>query len=132
MQRDVLPTLRAHPQWKFQLIFIDNSDENKKQQYDFFNEDNIECDYVWPGANIMYGPAMNIAVALCKHPYFVYVCSNHGHMYDATWIDDLIDPIIQNSKVAMTGSLYPSCNPTDMGFGPHGVSGFYINFAEAF
>ena len=35
MQRDVLPTLKAHPSWQFQLILIDNSDEDKKQQHDF-------------------------------------------------------------------------------------------------
>ena len=76
MQRDVLPTVRAHPSWKFQMIFVDNSDEDKKQQYVFPEEDNIEYEYVWPGNNIMYGPAMNIAVSMCKYPYFVYICSN--------------------------------------------------------
>ncbi len=119
MQRDVLPTLKAHPSWQFQLILIDNSDEDKKQQHDFLKEHNIEYSYAWPGNNIMYGPAMNIAVSMCKHPYFIYICSNHGRMYDATWIDDLINPIIQNNKIAMTGSLYPSCNPADMGFAHH-------------
>ena len=37
MQRDVLPTIKAHPSWKFQLIIIDNSDEDKKQQHDFLH-----------------------------------------------------------------------------------------------
>ena len=116
MQRDVLPTVRAHPLWKFQVIFIDNSDEHNKQQYNFSEDTNVEYEYVWPGNNIMYGPAMNIAVSMCRHPYFVYICSNHGRMYDASWIDDLINPLINNPNIAMTGSLYGSCEPSVMGF----------------
>lgn len=115
MQRDVLPTIQAHPLWKFQLVCIDNSDADNKQQY-LFEEANVECNYTWPGANIMYGPAMNMAVAQCKHPYFVYVCTNHGHMYDVSWIDDLLQPIINDEKIGMAGSLYPSCQPAQMGF----------------
>ena len=119
MHRDVLPTIQAHPLWKFQLIFIDNSDADKKPEYDFPEEKNIQYINIWPGDNIMYGPAMNMAVEKTIYPYLVYVCSNHGHMYDSTWIDDLVNPIVQNSNIAMTGSLYPSCHPSVMGFPSH-------------
>jgi hypothetical protein len=119
MERDILPTIRAHPTWKFQLIFIDNSDADKRQDYHLPPDENIEHIDIWPGMNIMYGPAMNLAIEKTKYPYLVYVCSNHGHMYDTTWIDDLVNPIVQNSNIAITGSLYPSCAPADMGFQSH-------------
>ena len=118
LERDVLPTIAAHPDWKFQLIIIDNSDEDQKPSYDVL--DSLQLHYVCkrPGTNIMYGPAMNLAVQNSIYPYLVYVCSNHGHMYDPTWIDDLINPLIRDAKVAMTGSRYPSGDPSSLGFPP--------------
>ena len=119
LERDVFPTIAAHSAWKFQMIVIDNSDADKKPAYDVLNADNFEHVYSWSGSNIMYGPAMNKAVAMSSHPLVVYVCSNHGRMYDPTWIDDLVNPIITNPKIAMTGSHYPSCHPTALGFPSH-------------
>ncbi len=119
LERDILPTIAAHPAWKFQIVIIDNSDEDKKQQYNFPAVPNVEYVYKWPGTNIMYGPAMNLALSTGCYPYLIYVCSNHGHMYDPTWIDDLINPMITNPAIAMTGSYYPSCAPEVMGFPSH-------------
>ena len=115
-QRDVLPTITAHPNWKFQLIIVDNSDTDNTSLYHFLEVHDLDKTVIWPGRNLMYGPAINMAIGLAAYPYLVYVCSNHGHMYDPTWIDDLINPVIQNSNVAMTGSLYPSGDPGEMGF----------------
>lgn len=116
LERDVLPTIAAHPDWKFQIVIVDNSDEDKKQAYDFSEWSNLEYICNWPGTNIMYGPAMNLALEVSIYPYLIYVCSNHGHMYDPTWIDDLVNPIITDSQIGMTGSHYPSCSPDFMGF----------------
>ena len=125
MTRDILPSINAHPNWKFQVIVIDNSDEGKKQLFDFPQLNNVEYHYEWTGTNLMYGPAMNLAASVSCYPYLIYVCSNHGHMYDPTWIDDLLAPIIKNPKVAMTGSYYPSCSPQNMGF-PSNLPAFHI------
>lgn len=118
LQRDVLPTIAAHPRWQFQLVVVDNSDADKRPAYSLDGYA-VEHTSIWPGSNIMYGPAMNLAIEACIHPYIVYVCSNHGHMYDPTWIDDLIHPLMQNDRIAMTGSLYPSGSPLNMGFPGH-------------
>ena len=119
LDRDILPTIAAHPTWKFQIIIIDNSDEDKRPSYNVLSDYNLQYICMWPGTNIMYGPGMNLAVELSQYPYLVYVCSNHGRMYDPTWIDDLIYPIVKDPKVAMTGSFYSSCNPSDLGFPDH-------------
>jgi len=119
IERDILPTIVAHPTWKFQVVIIDNSDKDKRPSYNVLSEYDLQYICRWSGSNIMYGPGMNLAVALSQYPYLVYVCSNHGHMYDPTWIDDLVYPIIKDSNVAMTGSFYPSCNPIDLGFPTH-------------
>ena len=116
LQRDVLPTILAHPMWKFQLIIIDNSDTDNTSLYHLPDKDNLNKTVIWPGENLMYGPTLNLALKFTEYPYIVYVCSNHGHMYDPTWLDDLLDPLIQNPTVAMTGSLYPSGDPVEMGF----------------
>lgn len=116
VERDVLPTMAAHPRWDFELIIIDNSDEDKKPPLDMLDAHKLRYIYKRPGSNIMYGPAMNMATSCSSHPYLVYVCANHGHMYDATWIDDLINPLIDNPRIAMTGSRYPSGDPASIGF----------------
>ncbi|MEO8414751.1 MAG: glycosyltransferase family A protein [Ginsengibacter sp.] len=119
IERDIIPTIKALPQWNFQVIIVDNSDKANQIILDPLYEINIFPLYLWPGTNIMYGPALNLAVSVNPYPYMVYLCSNHGHMYDPTWLDDLITPIIENPKVAMTGSLYNSCQPAAMGFPAH-------------
>ena len=118
IERDLLPTIAAHPHWKFQLVIIDNSDEDKMPPLGILDLRHLHYVYKRPGTNIMYGPAMNLAVQNSIYPYLVYVCSNHGHMYDPTWINDLIEPLIENTNVVMTGSRYPSGNPTWLGFPP--------------
>ncbi len=118
LTRDILPTIAAHPRWKFQLITVDNSDADKRPDYQL-GEYAIEHLNLWPGANIMYGPAMNLAIRASQYPIIVYICSNHGRMYDPTWIDDLAAPLLQDPGCAMTGSVYPSCHPSDMGFPAH-------------
>jgi hypothetical protein len=119
LERDIIPTIVAHPAWKFQIIIVDNSDKDKKASYDILSDYQLEYICMCPGTNIMYGPGMNLAIGLSKYPYLVYACSNHGRMYDPTWIDDLIEPLIAHPKVAMTGSFYASCNPADLGFPVH-------------
>ncbi len=116
LERDIIPTIKAHPEWKFQIIIVDNSDYPNQILLNTLHELNITPLYLWPGKNIMYGPAMNLALSAYTYPYMVYLCSNHGRMYDPTWIDDLITPITENPKVAMSGSYYGSCHPAAMGF----------------
>jgi len=124
LQRDLLPTIAAHPHWRFQLVTVDNSDADRRPSYSLEGYD-VQHNSYWPGSNIMYGPAMNIAIRASECPYIVYVCSNHGRMYDPTWIDDLITPMEEDQSVAMTGSSYPSCRPEDMGF-PRHLPSFHI------
>ena len=116
LNRDIIPTIKAHPEWNFEVIVVDNSDQEDKTLLNALNEQNIYSEYLWPGINIMYGPAMNLALTVNHYPYIVYLCTNHGRMYNPTWVDDLITPILENPNIAMTGSFYNSCNPEEMGF----------------
>lgn len=116
LDRDIIPTIKAHPTWDFEIIVVDNSDKEDKTIINTFKQQNIYSEYLWQGTNIMYGPAMNLALSVNRYPYIVYLCTNHGRMYNPTWIDDLITPILENPNVAMTGSFYNSCNPEVMGF----------------
>ncbi len=119
LERDILPTIAAHPDWKFQIIIIDNSDKDKRLSYNVLSDYDLQYICMWPGTNVMYGSGLNLAVGLSQYPYLVYVCSNHGRMYDPTWIDDLVSPLAADAKVAMTGSFYGSCKPIDLGFPAH-------------
>ena len=120
LERDIIPTIKAHPEWKFQIIIVDNSDEAKRVCLNILHSLNICPVYLWPGTNIMYGPAMNLALLAAPYPYVVYLCTNHGRMYDPTWIDDIIYPMMLDEKIAMTGSHYASgCGADQFGFSPH-------------
>jgi hypothetical protein len=117
--RDIIPTIQAHPDWDFQVIIVDNSDPESRVSLQSLYELNICPVYLWPGKNIMYGPAMNLALQARPYPYIVYMCTNHGRMYNTSWIDDLVMPIKENPGIAMTGSYYNSCPPAALGFPAH-------------
>src|SRR6516165_8544985 len=111
LQRDLLPAL-ALPALDAELIVIDNSATTAQV-------DGVQTRYQWQlGKNLMYGPALNLAVDLARHPYLLYVCTNHGHARDVTWSLDLLAPLIADRTVAMTGSLADSGRPENAGFSP--------------
>lgn len=117
LERDLFPTIDAHPDTNFQLLIVDNSDEDQKLNYCIPALSNIEYCYLRTGKNLKYGPSINLALKLAKHDFIVYICSNHGRMYDPTWIDDLVAPLIEHKNIGMTGSLYPTgISSLEMGF----------------
>lgn len=119
LERDLLPTILAHAHWDFQIVIIDNGETYQKSICQILDEHGLDHTYIWPGENILYGPAMNLAVCASDHPYVVYACANHGRMYDPTWIDDLVEPLAENANIAMAGSLSPGAEPTQLGFPAH-------------
>lgn len=116
LRRDLLPALKLLD-GDAELIVVDNS----PQRLDELAEavcDNGVCParYRWQGgANLMYGPAINLAVGLAHHPRVLYVCANHGQSFDPSWAADLLGPL-DIPHVAMTGCLRPAGSPTDHGF----------------
>jgi GT2 family glycosyltransferase len=119
--RDVAPTLRHHADWRFELLVLDNSE----RRLDGLAQDLAALPwpsrYLWhEGQNLLYGPAMNRAAVLAQHPVMVYVCTNHGRMFDPTWIDDLVRPFWEDDRVAMTGHLYPGGDPKTLGLSYRG------------
>jgi len=121
LQRDLLPAL-ALPALDAELIVIDNSATTSQRLADAMitaQVDGVQTRYQWQlGKNLMYGPALNLAVDLARHPYLLYVCTNHGHARDVTWSLDLLAPLIADRTVAMTGSLADSGRPENAGFSP--------------
>ena len=52
--------------------------------------------------------ATNMAIKLCKTEYLVYLCTNHIHIYDDTWLDDLVEQMdALPDNVVMGGDLIP-------------------------
>lgn len=124
MNRDILPTVLAYPNWKFQFVVIDNSLDGNADILEFLIEKHINYVYKWNNKNIKYGPSINLALKYCEHEYIVYVCVNHGIMYNVGWLYDLIYPLTVNLKIGMTGTVYDGGNSKDFGF-PR-VSGHHI------
>jgi len=119
LEREVFPTAAAYPNYTFQLIIIDNSypcvDIDLRKIKDF----GVTLVYLQPTKNLMYGPSINLALEHAAHEFMVYLCTNHGRMNDTTWLQDILDPLVKDPKAAMTGSTYPSCPPSKMGFSTH-------------
>jgi hypothetical protein len=116
--RDLMPAL-WRPEIDAEVIVVDNSAERSDRLAAVVTGAGIGGRYRWQeGRNLMYGPAMNIAVELANHPYLLYVCSEHGRSLDHTWALDLLEPLIedQTGRVAMTGTLQSAGPPTDKGF----------------
>jgi hypothetical protein len=117
LSRDIVPSLEHYPDWSFELIVVDNSARRMDRLADAVAALPWPSRYVWhDGANLYYGPALNVAANLASHPVLVYVCANHGRMVDPGWIEDLVTPIWDDERVAMTGHPYPSQHPSELGF----------------
>lgn len=104
LQRDVLPTLAHYPDGVFEIICIDNDPKPHTELQAFLASLTIPVKYLWNGgSNVQISAAKNQLYALAAHPILVYVCANHGRMYDPTWLADLVQPL-ENPQVAMTGA----------------------------
>jgi len=69
-----------------------------------------ECNdvvYRHNGNKGMLAGATNLAVTLCETKYFVYLCTNHIHIYDDTWLEDLVEQMEAMPDVVMGGDLLP-------------------------
>jgi hypothetical protein len=91
LHRDLLPALTlleyAH------VIVIDNSAAESDRLVDALLHCGFDFDYRWQrGANLWYGPSINLAVKVSTQPYLLYVCTNHGEAFDPTWARDLLEP----------------------------------------
>jgi hypothetical protein len=118
VSRDVVPSLRHYPNWRFELIIVDNSVRRLDALANLVAGLPWPSRYVWnDGHNLCYGPALNIAARLAAHPILLYLCANHGRMIDPGWVEDLARPFWQDEQVAMTGHPYPtSALPSRFGF----------------
>ena len=119
--RDLLPALSLlRPLLDAELIIVDNSVARLDRLANAVLDNGVfDADYRWQGGqNLRYGPSLNLAVKLARHPYLLYVCANHGQSFDPTWPWDLLQPLVDDDtgRVAMTGSLQASCPPGNLGF----------------
>ena len=116
LERDVIPSLRHHDDWTFELIIIDNSNQRLDALADLVASLPWRSRYLWhEGQNLLYGPSLNLAAALADHPFILYACAQHGYMVDPTWVEDLIAPMWTDERIAMCGHLYPSGPPDLVG-----------------
>ncbi len=119
--RDLLPALwLLRPVLDAELIVVDNSVARLDRLANaVLHNGAFAARYCWQGGqNLMYGPSLNLAAGLARHPYLLYACANHGRSFDPTWPWDLLQPLVDDGagKVAMAGSLQASSAPADLGF----------------
>jgi hypothetical protein len=127
IERDVLPSLRHYPDWVFELIVIDNSEQRLHALAELVSALPWKSRYLWnDGRNLQYGPSMNLAARLAEHPYILYACTQHGRMHDPTWIEDLIAPMWADDRIAMCGHLFPSAPPGVLGFPERGHQHLHV------
>jgi len=106
-QRDVRPALQLYTT-NWDVTVVDNSARPSDPLHETFG-----TDYLWQrGANLMYGPSLNLAIP--RRPtatYVLYVCTRHGRALDLTWVRDLIEPMERWPHVGMCGHLMGSNSP---------------------
>ena len=109
LERDILPTIAHYPQGEFEIICIDNDPAPSRELLDCLARiTTTPARYIWNGgANLKIAAAKNQIYANATHPIAVYLCANHGRMFDPTWLEDLIRPFENHPKVALTGTMTP-------------------------
>ena len=83
------------------IIVIDNNRES------IFKQECNKHTYRFNGNKGGLAGATNMAVSLCETEYFVYLCSNHIHIYDDTWLDYLVTQMDEMPEAVMGGDLTP-------------------------
>jgi hypothetical protein len=117
LERDILPTIAHYPEGEFEILCIDNDAVPSRDLLDCLGRISTPVKYLWNGgANVKIAAAKNQIYANAAHPVVVYVCANHGKMFDPTWVEDLIRPLEQPG-VALAGTLTPY-KLADIGEGP--------------
>src|SRR6478735_8802277 len=79
--RDLLPALwLLRPILDAELIVVDNSAARLDRLANaVLHNGAFAARYCWQGGqNLMYGPSLNLAAGLARHPYLLYTCANHG------------------------------------------------------
>ena len=73
VERDLLPSLRHHDDWTFEIIVIDNSQERLHALAELVATLPWKSHYLWhDGRNLQYGPSLNLAARLAEHPFILY------------------------------------------------------------
>jgi hypothetical protein len=119
LERDLLPALRVLREagWTTDLVVVDNSAYPLIKLRATVMTLGLPWGYEWNnGDNPQYGPALNRACKIARHPYLLYMCTNHGVSYDPTWGLDLLAPLVDNPTAAMSGSYWHSGKPEQLGF----------------
>ncbi len=105
IEREILPTIAHYPKGEFEIICVDNSPERNPDLEALLKQQRFPTHYLWnEGRNTKVAAAKNQIYTLAAHPIVVYLCANHGRMYDPTWLEDLIRPM-SRPRVAMTGHV---------------------------
>ncbi len=105
----VIPTLAHYHGADFEILVVDNEPEPNRELIEYLRECLVPFKYFWnEGQNLMVAASKNIIYEEAQYPYLVYICANHGRMYDPTWLEDMLKPF-EVPEVAMTGTLttYP-------------------------
>lgn len=101
-----VPVRRISCDFPHEVTVVDNSEERSPLLADAFGDG-----YLWQGGrNLMYGPAINLAVRRIPSDFVLYVCTRHGRALDEFWVRDLLYPF-RDRDVAQTGYLMGSNSP---------------------
>jgi hypothetical protein len=94
------------------LTIIDNSAERSDDLNARFG-----LDYHWmKGHNLQYGPSINVAVRRLPSVFTIYCCTRHGRSFDPTWAIDLLQPMVDNPVVGLSGCLWGSNSPEGVAY----------------
>src|SRR4030095_1348503 len=117
LERDILPTIAHYPQGEFEIVCVDNESGPCGDLLDCLGRITTPVRYIWSGgANLKIAASKNLIYATASHPIAVYVCANHGRMFDPTWVEDLIHHLQNHPMVALSGTMTPY-NLADIGEG---------------
>jgi len=82
--------------------------KEKKELKKEIDDLNIDYDYIWNGNKGKLAGAMNRAIERINTKYFVYLCSNHIHINDPNWLNNVLDNFRNTSSdIVMGGDIRP-------------------------
>ena len=87
---------------EFNVLVVDNNPKNKLS--DIIRDYPVK--YMFNKNKGMLAGAMNLAIGMIDTEYLIYICSNHTHITDNSWLIDMVDAM-DKQKADMGGTISP-------------------------
>jgi glycosyltransferase involved in cell wall biosynthesis len=107
--QDIFRRLVEHTTTAFTMTIVDNGSESSFVQWlEAFAAEHMNVRLLSLERNVMWAPALNLALKHCQSEFIFYVCSKEGFVAKPGWDQECLRYVREHPEVGMAGHLISS------------------------